>query len=51
LESRILFYGIEGVQNAVSINGDIVGNIILQGPGAGMLPTASAIVEDLVYLG
>ncbi|MFJ5624138.1 homoserine dehydrogenase [Peribacillus loiseleuriae] len=44
------FYQIEGVQNAVSIDGDIVGNISLQGPGAGMLPTASAIIEDLVYI-
>ncbi len=44
------FYHIEGVQNAVSIDGDIVGNISIQGPGAGMLPTASAIIEDLVYI-
>jgi homoserine dehydrogenase len=44
------FYSVEGVQNAVSIDGDIVGNISLQGPGAGMLPTASAIIEDLVYI-
>lgn len=44
------FYQIEGVQNAVSIDGDIVGNISLQGPGAGMFPTASAIIEDLVYI-
>jgi len=44
------FYHVEGVQNAVSIDGDIVGNISLQGPGAGMFPTASAIVEDLVHI-
>ncbi|QED49681.1 homoserine dehydrogenase [Cytobacillus dafuensis] len=44
------FYHVEGVQNAVSIDGDIVGNISLQGPGAGMFPTASAILEDLVHI-
>lgn len=44
-------YRVEGVQNAVSIDADIVGNISLQGPGAGMFPTASAIVEDLIHLG
>ncbi|WP_066301150.1 homoserine dehydrogenase [Bacillus sp. FJAT-29937] len=44
------FYHVEGVQNAVSIDGDIVGNISLQGPGAGMLPTASAIIEDLAHI-
>lgn len=44
------FYHVEGVQNAVSIDGDIVGNISLQGPGAGMFPTASAIIEDFVHI-
>ncbi|MBX9971758.1 homoserine dehydrogenase [Cytobacillus firmus] len=44
-------YRVEGVQNAVSIDADIVGNISLQGPGAGMFPTASAIIEDLIHLG
>jgi len=44
------FYGVEGVQNAVSIDADIVGNISLIGPGAGKFPTASAIIEDLLHL-
>ncbi|MBM4765068.1 homoserine dehydrogenase [Bacillus sp. B15-48] len=44
------FFNIEGVENAVSIEGDIVGRISLQGPGAGMFPTASAIIEDLVHV-
>lgn len=43
-------YNIEGVENSVSIEGDIVGRITLQGPGAGMLPTASAMVEDLIHV-
>lgn len=44
------FYNIEGVENAVNVQSDIVGGITLQGPGAGMFPTASAMVEDLVYV-
>ncbi|PLS05849.1 homoserine dehydrogenase [Neobacillus cucumis] len=43
-------YHVEGVQNAVNIYSDIVGQITLQGPGAGMFPTASAVIEDLVYV-
>lgn len=48
-DSHPLFH-IEGVENSVSIEGDIVGRITLQGPGAGMLPTASAVVEDLIHV-
>lgn len=40
-------FGVDGVQNALCITGDIVGDILLVGPGAGALPTASAILEDL----
>lgn len=50
VNERHPFFQVEGVQNAVSINGDIVGNISLQGPGAGMFPTASAIIEDLIHI-
>lgn len=44
------FYHVEGVQNAINVSTDIVGDITLQGPGAGMFPTASAVIEDLVYV-
>lgn len=44
-------YQVEDVQNAIHIETDIVGNISLQGPGAGMFPTASAIIEDLIHIG
>jgi homoserine dehydrogenase len=44
------FYHVEGVENAVNVHTDIVGRITLQGPGAGMFPTASAVMEDLVYV-
>lgn len=44
------FYNIEGVENAINIQTDIVGSITLQGPGAGMFPTGSAMIEDLVHV-
>jgi homoserine dehydrogenase len=34
--------------NALYITGDAVGNVMLYGPGAGMMPTGSAVVSDLV---
>nr|WP_318540055.1 homoserine dehydrogenase [Terribacillus saccharophilus] len=43
-------YSVDGVDNAVCVEGDLVGKLKLQGPGAGALPTASAIVEDLANL-
>lgn len=42
--------GVEGVNNAIFIRGSAVGEIMLFGPGAGRLPTASAVVGDLVNL-
>ena len=39
---------IEGVFNAVVIEGDFVGTTMFQGRGAGQGPTASAVVADLV---
>ena len=34
--------------NALYIKGDAVGSVMLYGPGAGMMPTGSAVVSDLV---
>lgn len=42
--------GVEGVNNAIFISGSAVGEIMLSGPGAGRLPTASAVVGDLINL-
>ncbi|MCX7362237.1 MAG: homoserine dehydrogenase [Alphaproteobacteria bacterium] len=39
---------IEGVFNAVVVEGDFVGTTMFQGRGAGQGPTASAVVADLV---
>ena len=40
--------GVNGVLNAVIITGDAVGDMMLYGYGAGMMPTASAVVADIV---
>jgi homoserine dehydrogenase len=40
--------GVNGVLNAVTISGDAVGDMMLYGYGAGMMPTASAVVGDIV---
>ncbi|MHA1189819.1 MAG: homoserine dehydrogenase [Alphaproteobacteria bacterium] len=42
---------INGVTNAVAVDGDFVGSIVLSGPGAGGEATASAVVGDLVDIG
>ncbi|WP_433746656.1 homoserine dehydrogenase [Falsibacillus pallidus] len=40
-------YHVEGVDNGIVVHTDLLGRLFLQGPGAGGLPTASAILEDL----
>lgn len=39
-------YSIDGVDNAVSLDTNYIGKLTLVGPGAGMYPTASVMVED-----
>ncbi|HEY9897837.1 MAG TPA: homoserine dehydrogenase [Pantanalinema sp.] len=41
---------IDGVTNAVTVVGDAVGEVTFSGPGAGSLPTASAVVSDVLNL-
>jgi homoserine dehydrogenase len=41
---------VEGAENAVFVEGDLVGQVVLVGQGAGGRPTASAVVGDLVDL-
>jgi homoserine dehydrogenase len=42
--------GVNGVLNAIVISGDAIGDMMLYGYGAGMMPTASAVVGDVVDL-
>ncbi|ABK16910.1 homoserine dehydrogenase [Syntrophobacter fumaroxidans] len=41
---------VKGAYNAVHVQGNAVGNIMLYGMGAGMMPTGSAVVGDLIDL-
>jgi homoserine dehydrogenase len=43
-----LLSNVNGTVNAVMISGDAVGEIMLYGRGAGMMPTASAVISDAV---
>jgi homoserine dehydrogenase len=40
-----------GVYNAVQIEGDLVGEVIFYGRGAGAQPTASAVISDVIAIG
>ena len=42
---------VSGVTNAVAIDGDYSGNILLVGAGAGAKPTASAVASDIIDIG
>ena len=39
---------VSGVTNCVAIEGDFSGSLLLVGPGAGALPTASAVASDII---
>ena len=43
-----LIANVNGVMNAVMVNGDAAGSTLYYGAGAGMEPTASSVVADLV---
>jgi homoserine dehydrogenase len=42
---------INGAYNAIYFTGDTVGNVLLYGQGAGMMPTGSAVAADVVDIG
>lgn len=42
--------GIDGVLNAIVIEGDPISRVMFSGPGAGKFPTASSVVGDIHYL-
>jgi homoserine dehydrogenase len=46
--TKRLIANVEGVMNAILVKGDAVGATLYYGAGAGSLPTASAVVADLV---
>lgn len=45
-----LLADVKGVYNAIYVKGDLVGETLFYGEGAGKFPTASAVVSDIVDL-
>ena len=39
---------VNGVFNAIQIDGDLIGQLIFYGKGAGALPTSSAVISDII---
>ncbi|MEJ2087337.1 MAG: homoserine dehydrogenase [Gammaproteobacteria bacterium] len=50
IPERELLASVNGVMNAVLVNGNAAGDTLYYGAGAGGLPTASAVVADLIDL-
>jgi len=48
VDGRSVIGALPGVTNAVTVEGDFVGQVALTGPGAGAGPTASAIMADVI---
>ena len=40
--------GVDGGFNAIMVRGDAIGDVMFYGPGAGKLPTASAVMGDVI---
>lgn len=45
-----LLSNINGVTNAVMLEGEPVGRVVMSGPGAGAFPTASSVVGDILTI-
>lgn len=43
-------YNVDGVFNAIFVHGNVLGDAMFYGSGAGKLPTASAVVADIVEM-
>ena len=50
IPEKRLIANVDGVMNAVLVNGDAVGPTLYYGPGAGAEPTASSVIADVVDL-
>ncbi len=50
IPAEFLLAKVDGVYNAVQVEGDLVGKMLFYGEGAGALPTSSAIVADIISL-
>ena len=48
IDAKNPLYSVNGVFNAIFIHGNVLGDAMFYGSGAGKLPTASAVVADVV---
>ena len=48
VRSKSQIGNVDGVYNAVMVRGDAIGDVVFYGQGAGKLPTASAVVADVI---
>lgn len=48
VEDRDPLSGVDDVFNAIAVRGDAIGDVMFYGRGAGKLPTASAVVADVM---
>ncbi len=48
IPERHLLSSVRGINNAVYVNGDMVGEEIFYGQGAGQMPAASSVMSDIV---
>ena len=50
IPQKHLLASVRGVYNAIFVNGDLVGDNLFYGQGAGASPTSSAVVSDIVSI-
>jgi homoserine dehydrogenase len=50
IPSHYLLSTVDGANNAIYVKGDFAGSSLSYGQGAGMLPTASAVVSDVIEI-
>lgn len=48
IDSSNPLFSVDGVFNGILVNGNVLGDVMFYGSGAGKLPTASAVVSDIV---
>ncbi len=50
VKNKHMLASVNGVTNAVMLEGEPVGTVVLTGPGAGEFPTASSVVGDILAI-
>ncbi|MCQ2530992.1 MAG: homoserine dehydrogenase [Lachnospiraceae bacterium] len=48
IDSNNSLYGVDDVKNGIQLKGNLLGDTMFYGSGAGKLPTASAVVSDVI---